>query len=759
MDLRSKISLMIRGMALLALVSTLPACQKTKNSSVPKQPAGAHQPPRNPPPGTWVPPRNPPPVLPPGGGPVNPPGVVPPPRVTPPTTNPPPGSTVPPRVTPPTVVPPRPGTTTPPGTPPSGNNTNTPPRIVPLPPETPPTAPPPVTVTPPVYTPPATGAVPAAPAQPPIVAQPSTPAQPPAAIPVIVPGGGGQGAPIQVGTGQTGIRGDKPEIIGGLRVVTPIQNSRVFSTCRGTNCAPPEQVFVPVHKCPNGACVVTEEVAPARPATPIAPAPERPVFTCPDIEFRKAPMTNKLDILLIVDTSDSMHQERMHIANQMSEFIMQLSRDVDYRIAMILSHGPHSDKARLGAPFKSNGSQFDQIVIKHDEVMVGIEREVRGQVPNASRESIDHLLRRKTAEEVAKVLSEKMHDGFDKARRARTLPADKSTAEGEAGLLNLYTALKDGVERDRLKQEGFLRDNAALAVIFVADENDVCYDYKKNNQTPRFARKDLYEKTEVLAFNDRLTCAGSVNGSRLTPENVFETVVRAKGDMPVILSGVMYLDNNIPRRGDKWNGDNEMGRGYLDLIELGNGRAGGLAKLTGGQPADLSKEDFGRVLAKIGDFTNFSMKYEHVIQLTGLRDANDIEPESIKIYLAENFGTASERRNLFNGANVKFIPGNDKTTGKLVISYDTMEEVYAKGLVREGHKVVVQYQTKSNLGPQRPAIADAVPVTSPRLIAPDTGAATASPGASAVLRDDGTPLAPVEVRSIPAAAAPSADGP
>jgi hypothetical protein len=556
---------------------------------------------------------------------------------------------------------------------------------------------------------------------------------------VIVPGGGGQGGtPIHQGSGGPGIRADKPEIIGSLRVVTPIQNSRVFSTCKGADCAPPEKVFVPVPACTNNNCVVTEEVAPAPSAPAPIPVPERPVFTCPDIELRKSPMTNKLDILLIVDTSDSMHQERMHIANQMSEFIMQLSRDVDYRIAMILGHGPHSDRARLGAPFKSSESQLDQIVIKHDDVMASIEREVRAQVPNVSRDAIDHLLRRKTAEQVAKVLSEKMHDGFDKSRRPRTLPTDKSPAEGEAGLLNLYTALKDGIERDRLKQAGFLRDNAALAVIFVADENDVCFDYKANGVSPRFARKDLYEKTEVVAFNDRLTCAGSVNGQRLNPRNVFEAAVRAKGNMPIIMSGVLYLDNNIPRRGDKWNGDNEMGRGYLDIIELGNGRAGGLAKMVSGQPADLSKEDFGRVLAKIGDFTNFSMKYEHVIQLTGLRDATDIEPATIKIFLVENFGTSNEKRNLFNGTNVKFIPGDDRTTGKLVISYDTMEEVYAKGLVREGHKVVVQYQTRSNQGPARAGIAAAAQSDKP------------ATGAGTVLREDGTPPAPIIDKSAPA---------
>ena len=53
-------------------------------------------------------------------------------------------------------------------------------------------------------------------------------------------------------------------------------------------------------------------------------------------------ITNKIDILIVPDTSGSIVKERDDIAKGFDNFINILPEQVDYRIGVMLAHGPQS---------------------------------------------------------------------------------------------------------------------------------------------------------------------------------------------------------------------------------------------------------------------------------------------------------------------------------------------------------------------------------------------------------------------------------
>ncbi|MCB0386922.1 MAG: hypothetical protein KDD43_16120, partial [Bdellovibrionales bacterium] len=164
--------------------------------------------------------------------------------------------------------------------------------------------------------------------------------------------------------------------------------------------------------------------------------------------LRFLPRTHRLDILFVLDTSASMRDEHHAIAREINKFIAQLSADVSYRIGVLLAHGPYS--RALGVKVGSLYSGDDQdVVIKGDE----IRKELRQRVSEAD-------LNTAVAKRVGEILT----------KRLDKLPIDRSQAQGEAGLLNLYTALSGAQQLNEMKRQGFMRNEAALLVVSVADE-------------------------------------------------------------------------------------------------------------------------------------------------------------------------------------------------------------------------------------------------------------------------------------------------
>ncbi len=557
------------------------------------------------------------------------------------------------------------------------------------------------------------------------------------------------------------------------------RSGQVLSQCSGPKCAPvpkcrlikcqqPRPVVV-VKPCP-GKCpqIVVQQPAPApvelpsatshpvaspnvqgRPLPTLAePTPRIDERQC-TLEQRLAPITNKLDVLFVMDTSQSLDEERQRIADQIDKFIVSLSRygnEVDYRIAVLLAHGPGSevlvfDKSQILAgaskqdfrrqtgrtnvdPYRSflQADEGDPKVLISQE---STQEDLQNNPLGMSVEAIRTSLKAKFAEINAADDSE----GYARDRN-NTYKEKSSTAQGEAGLLALYLTTLDEQNYQQLKSSNgnfshlssdwyklfgydsnnsfrtsmsyhqnarFFREDAALAVIFVADENDVCYDYKspkalQNQFKPRWknAQAGVQDPMEVKAFNS--ICRVGSNGSALNYEQVLRSLKRMKGEMPLIISGIMYTDNNkLPNRtGKESKGaskeENEAGRGYLELIAAADGEVHEL------------NSNYAEKLAKIGDLAAFKMQYQNAIPLVDVSGqpvdrVQDIDPNSIRI----DIYTDRSQRQL-----VKSILASDRSAIRLDIDSSTSP---AKGyaiirrdliadIVRPGQVVVVNYQYK-----------------------------------------------------------------
>jgi hypothetical protein len=171
---------------------------------------------------------------------------------------------------------------------------------------------------------------------------------------------------------------------------------------------------------------------------------------------------------------------------------------------------------------------------------------------------------------------------------------------GEEGLFALKSALT-GAKLDAIKAQGFVRDEAALAVVFVSDEQDICYDYPAGVAGVR--DPDGYETSSKAR-----DCAG------VTPESVQAAVKTAKGVAPYLIGGVLYNNEATYVR----QGENELGYGYLDLI-----------RLVSGISVDMAGSSYTEGLAQLGSLAR--VKLELLSDFTLARP--EIDPESIRVYV------------------------------------------------------------------------------------------------------------------------------
>lgn len=245
-----------------------------------------------------------------------------------------------------------------------------------------------------------------------------------------------------------------------------------------------------------------------------------------------APRVGSVDLLFVVDTSGSLIDERGMIAQGIDRYIDQLPADVDYNIAVMLAHG--SKSAWSGKLFSRNGV---------------------GPVLSSRTLAIEDI-RSKLTSLMLDAASDHYSDG------------------GEEGL---YSLLK-GMAPEQLevsRQAGFFRPDAALAVVFVADENDICAVYP-DGVTPVRDPDGL----EVPA--KARDCSG------VTVEAVRARTKEVMGELPFFFGGILYVD---PQTVSKV-GENEVGYGYLDLVRLDEGEV-----------VDLARGDFVDGLSDLGRLT------------------------------------------------------------------------------------------------------------------------------------------------------------
>jgi hypothetical protein len=237
-----------------------------------------------------------------------------------------------------------------------------------------------------------------------------------------------------------------------------------------------------------------------------------------------------VDILFVLDTSGSLEDERAAIATALEQFFEQMKvpeETLSFTAAFTLGW---ISEAPLAGVYDGSGRLY----------------RVPANPAVLSSRSM-------TPEEIVNAVTDTL---------TTPPPADDLADGGEAGLYSLHLLLTK--YRQEARDLGFLRPGAALVVIFLSDENDIC-SLPPEEGAPTTEPDEVEEAT-------RLTYCDA-----LTPRAVLDTATSVVGGAPVQFSGLVYTGPDVPAG---W--ENDIGYGYLEAISLSEGIAVDLAS------ADLS---------------------------------------------------------------------------------------------------------------------------------------------------------------------------
>lgn len=304
-------------------------------------------------------------------------------------------------------------------------------------------------------------------------------------------------------------------------------------------------------------------------------------------------LTKKLDILFVTDTSGSLNAERGAIATAIGNFISQLASNADYQIGVTLSHGPKS--SRFGQLYKAG---TEPTVLRSSELSL---TDIR-----------THLVKKLT-----------------------TVVEDSDTDGGEASLLSLNKALDSTRLAEIRMNNNFFRTDAALAIVFVSDENDICAVYPSG-----VTRVIDPDGKELPAFD-------SYCKNKVTVKSVYDRLLAVQGLNPLLVSAIVYANKATVPSG----GENEFGYGYSEIVSLASGTMVDIA--ANNIPAGLA--DIGKAaVAKMSLRTDYTLSYLNV-------DKSTITAEVDAVQVTHSFDEASNLLRLLTTAG--------KADSKVVLSY------------------------------------------------------------------------------------------
>ena len=195
-----------------------------------------------------------------------------------------------------------------------------------------------------------------------------------------------------------------------------------------------------------------------------------------------AEISRSIDILFVMDTSGSMDDNRSKVADGIAAFVAELPTGVDYQIGVMLAHGSKSSWS--GKLFKYNNTS---IFSSQSSCVSDISTQLKNMV---------------------------LHT-----------PVDAYGEQGEEGSYSLIKGLTTNLAANRTA--GFFRTNAALAVVFVSDENDICAPYANMTTTP-----GLTSAENTIRTRD---CKGGI-----ATGSVIAAVKSAQGDRPYLFGAVVH---------------------------------------------------------------------------------------------------------------------------------------------------------------------------------------------------------------------------
>lgn len=274
---------------------------------------------------------------------------------------------------------------------------------------------------------------------------------------------------------------------------------------------------------------------------------------------QKDDITKKLDILFVTDTSGSLDAERQEVANGIKNFIGQLPPGTDFNVSVILGHG--STSPRTGKLYQTDANE--PAVLKSSELSIT---------------TIQTYLKNKLT----------------------YVKGDSDSDGGEEGLYSVSQAVK-GANLANAQNLGMFRADAGLAVVFIADENDICARYPVG-------------VTPVVDPDNKEGPAYIRDCEDITPAGVYGQLKNLKGTLPLAIGAVIYTGQGLIPAG----GENEIGYGYKDIVALNNGVL-----------VDIASHNITVDLATIGNLTGTSLLLTTEFQLHN----SPVDPSTIRVYV------------------------------------------------------------------------------------------------------------------------------
>lgn len=218
-----------------------------------------------------------------------------------------------------------------------------------------------------------------------------------------------------------------------------------------------------------------------------------------------------VDLLFVLQTSPSIAAEEGQILAQINEFVASLPESSDVNIAVMLAHGSTSELS--GRLYRAD----NEPVVLSGEVL--------------------------TNSQIQSALTMK----FGSA------PQDLDSGGGEEGMFSVFRGITTPELLAESQAADFFRDGASLGIVFIGDQRDIC--------AP--ASSGAPPETDPVKLEARIRdCEG------LTPQGLTTRLQQLKGDDEVAVAGIIYADQPVPA-----DGENELGYGYLEMINLNPGFA------------------------------------------------------------------------------------------------------------------------------------------------------------------------------------------
>ena len=304
-----------------------------------------------------------------------------------------------------------------------------------------------------------------------------------------------------------------------------------------------------------------------------------------DYQQPDAVLSDKLDLLFVLDTSGSLRTERHEIAGKIEDYLKELPARVHYRVAVLLAHGQRSTWS--GKLFYK-GLITPRVFESHKHSNTWIRKNLQF--------------------------------------RLSLSPMDYFTDGGETAFHSLYRATS-GDKLKKNQKSGFFRDDAALSVIFISDENEICAAYPDGVTPVEDYNRHNGKTLEEIAREENCTVKDESGQEHwLSPDFMLEHLRTLKGSQPLSIGAIIHTDKNAKNYTENSRShfyrhrnpllrnrsrrhfakdEDEFGYGYAELVELSNG-----------EMIDVHSENFSEGMTQLGTKTAQKMQVYDTFQLT-----------------------------------------------------------------------------------------------------------------------------------------------